>query len=204
MNKGKSTWIELVIWAVGIEAIGAIVTSILVFREKPLINAALLVFVLFTVLCFIVLGRGARALLRVKEQTPTENGDDGSSGDGTERHPWEVERDEIEIESQPKTPFTEGVASAERPRPPAANASQDEWFKWYDQVTGKGSDKPDPPVDENAPRDIWFHWYHYVTDRQKYKMTLKELAPMMGLAYSTLKKPHAAYQAEYGTEKIPK
>lgn len=89
MGKRKITWIELVVWAVGIEAVGAILSSLLLFREEPLIGAALLVFVLFTVLCFIVLGRGARTLLRAKDQTPVESGDVGSSENETEKHLWD-------------------------------------------------------------------------------------------------------------------
>lgn len=88
----------------------------------------------------------------------------------------------------------------EKSMPPAMDASQDEWFKWYDQVTGGSSVKPAPPVDENSPKDMWFHWYHYVIDVQGYNMTLRDLASVMGLSYGTVRKHHSDYQAQHGTK----
>jgi hypothetical protein len=52
-----------------------------------------------------------------------------------------------------------------------------------------------PQID--APRDDWFRWFHYATDELGFKVSLKDLANLMGLSHSRVRHLHAEYQAEY-------
>jgi hypothetical protein len=191
MKFNKMSWLELVLSAVGIEAVGATICAALLFMNWVTPGGAALLFAFFTVMACVSLVAGGRALLKTKARVPVESEDSHTSG--SRDRPV---RDELHDNGEERA--TVGSEDAQ-PSPPPLNAGQAEWFEWYEQVTGGGAVKPDtPPAD--SPHDLWFHWFHYVTDVQGYRMTLKDLSCWMGLSYETVRKQHSDYQAQYGTK----
>jgi len=57
----------------------------------------------------------------------------------------------------------------------------------------------EPP--EDASYEDWFKWYHIVKDDLDFRFTLKDLAKKMYKSHGYVRKLHANYMAEHGTEK---
>jgi len=135
-------------------------------------------------------------LSRAKDARKVSTSDREDMGKG------EVTQVSTEGDTAESTPAGNGADNV-KPKPPAMDTLQDDWFSWYDHVTGGSSVEPDPPAPD-APNDLWFHWFHYVTHVQGYRMTLRELAEETGLGYSHVRKLHSKYLAQYDTRKEQK